>query len=446
MPRSAIRKRTQQGTKDARGFNTRPRYTCCPLCGANIPWHHINEHIDASHPVLETSPPSTTAIGQELRESQDAQAVPHSRLPSATPCTEPCPTLQPPWWRCLASAPALASGKRAGSKAQIPLTDNELRNLTPCEVVRNALPPKSADQLLRLLIQDSPSFKRGTWYIGGKKHDAPRTSSYYALQNSKELEGSVPTSKDVSADVRTQLASSEMQEAASIVNQHVNSLACRVQHDLTPEDRACWESSYVLCNMYMDGQEGVGPHADRLTMLGPRPVIASLSLGATRTFRMRCQAREPHQNSSSHGAQDASQQLHTTCTDVPPQRDPGMSATAALEQELVSADVQLPHNTLVVMWPPMQERWKHEILKTKNVAQHHIACRQRINLTFRRLKQEWADKAPNCRCGQKAVMKASLPSSSSSYEQQRYYYGCDNTQGPGCGYFKWTSVSVGLDT
>lgn len=58
------------------------------------------------------------------------------------------------------------------------------------------------------------------------------------IRHTQELEGSVPSSKDVSADVSTQLASSEMQEAASIVSQHVNSLACRVQHELMPEDRS----------------------------------------------------------------------------------------------------------------------------------------------------------------------------------------------------------------
>ena len=30
-------------------------------------------------------------------------------------------------------------------------------------------------------------------------------------------------------------------------------------------------------------------------------------------------------------------------------------------QSVCSVDVQLPHNTLVIMWPPMQEAWKHEV-------------------------------------------------------------------------------------
>lgn len=84
------------------------------------------------------------------------------------------------WWQP-SEPPLLASGKQAGSKKQIPLTDEQLRRLTPCGVVRNALPPKLANQLLQLLLGDSAMWNRGTWYIFGKKHDAPRTSSYYTL-------------------------------------------------------------------------------------------------------------------------------------------------------------------------------------------------------------------------------------------------------------------------
>ncbi len=43
----------------------------------------------------------------------------------------------------------------------------------------------------------------------------------------------------------------------------------------------------VLCNAYRDGQDAMGWHADDEPELGPEPVIASLSLGATRRFRIR---------------------------------------------------------------------------------------------------------------------------------------------------------------
>lgn len=64
-----------------------------------------------------------------------------------------------------------------------------------------------------------------------------RQASAYHLQ---VLEEASSVSKDVSADVQTEVASAELQEAATIVNQHVNSLSDRVQHELTIEDRSAW--------------------------------------------------------------------------------------------------------------------------------------------------------------------------------------------------------------
>ena len=80
-----------------------------------------------------------------------------------------------------------------------------------------------------------------------------------------------------------------------------------------------------------------------------------------------------------------------------------------------------------------------QIPKCKHVRSHPIAGKARVNLTFRQLKPAWAEKAPCCRCGQRAVMKASLPSSAAT--EQQYYYTCDNTKGPGCGFFLRAQVT-----
>ncbi|DBA76676.1 TPA: hypothetical protein ACH3X2_008712 [Trebouxia sp. C0005] len=319
--------------------------------------------------------------------------------------------------------------------------------------------------------------------------------------------------------VDKQMAAPELKEAASIVSDHVNRLARRVQSSLASSDRDGWRCSYALCNMYQDGQEGVGPHADRLTTLGPRPIIASLSLGATRIFRIKCMtpqadattkpvtpssgwqqsvqlpvseplhaahgrvvhsgngpscnARPSAESSCQHmlqagratqqqefaGMQDAADRMKASqhCMREGVQSIAPKGQQAALHggdeavpqqeqqscpkpgiQSVCSVDVQLPHNTLVIMWPPMQEAWKHEVPKCRHVETHPISGKARINLTFRRLKPEWAAKSPCCRCNQQAVMKASLPSSATS--QQRYYFACDNTKGPGCGFFSWAQI------
>ncbi|WP_223669500.1 alpha-ketoglutarate-dependent dioxygenase AlkB family protein [Kangiella shandongensis] len=43
----------------------------------------------------------------------------------------------------------------------------------------------------------------------------------------------------------------------------------------------------VLCNLYRHGEDSMGWHADDEAELGPKPVIASVSLGATRAFHLK---------------------------------------------------------------------------------------------------------------------------------------------------------------
>ncbi|MFT4543244.1 MAG: alkylated DNA repair dioxygenase AlkB [Planctomycetota bacterium] len=95
----------------------------------------------------------------------------------------------------------------------------------------------------------------------------------------------------------------------------------------------------VLANLYRDGNDSVGWHADDEPELGPRPIVASLSLGATRRFRMR----------------------HKVRSDLDP-----------LSFDLEAGD-------LLLMQGATQDHWEHQLTKTKR----EVA--ERINLTFRRI-------------------------------------------------------------
>ena len=101
----------------------------------------------------------------------------------------------------------------------------------------------------------------------------------------------------------------------------------------------------VLVNLYRDGNDGVGWHADDEPELGPEPVIASLSIGATRRFRFR-------------------------------HRETGESVACDLES-----------GSLVLMSGLSQKCWVHEVPRQKKVTA------PRINLTFRRVRtaghQSW---------------------------------------------------------
>lgn len=101
----------------------------------------------------------------------------------------------------------------------------------------------------------------------------------------------------------------------------------------------------VLANLYRDGRDSVAWHADDEPELGNDPVIASLSLGAVRRFKLRHRA----------------------------------------ERSLV-IDLDLPHGSLLVMGSGVQLHWRHALPKTSR------PVGPRLNLTFRRL-------APGQRCG-----------------------------------------------
>ncbi len=47
--------------------------------------------------------------------------------------------------------------------------------------------------------------------------------------------------------------------------------------------------NHVLINRYRDGEDSMGYHADSEPELGPEPLVATLSLGATRRFQLRLQ-------------------------------------------------------------------------------------------------------------------------------------------------------------
>lgn len=95
----------------------------------------------------------------------------------------------------------------------------------------------------------------------------------------------------------------------------------------------------VLLNLYRDGRDSMGWHADDEAALGDEPVIASVNLGATRRFRFK---PKPHHTAPTMG-------------------------------------VDLHHASILVMRGKTQQNWLHAIPKTAK------KCGPRVNLTFRKI-------------------------------------------------------------
>lgn len=48
-----------------------------------------------------------------------------------------------------------------------------------------------------------------------------------------------------------------------------------------------WEPNYVVANFYADEGDFLGAHSDPVQSIGPWAIIASLTFGASRQFRMK---------------------------------------------------------------------------------------------------------------------------------------------------------------
>jgi alkylated DNA repair dioxygenase AlkB len=94
----------------------------------------------------------------------------------------------------------------------------------------------------------------------------------------------------------------------------------------------------VLCNYYKNNKDYMGWHSDDEPELDHNPTIASLTLGATRSFQFKHKIRR------------------------------------------TLIDTKLTHGSLLIMRGKTQHTWQHRLPATKDL------CGPRINLTFRIIK------------------------------------------------------------
>jgi alkylated DNA repair dioxygenase AlkB len=146
----------------------------------------------------------------------------------------------------------------------------EYENMEPIRVVAtdgfadyypNFLEPRASTTLLQqLLLLDS--FQQNEIVLFGKKMKVPRLEAYYALNGE-------------------QYGYSGQQLKTEKFPTFLDELRLEVQK------RTGNKYNALLINYYRDGQDSNGWHADNEKTLGPNPSIASISLGAERTFELK---------------------------------------------------------------------------------------------------------------------------------------------------------------
>ncbi|KAM3414269.1 hypothetical protein BST61_g10924 [Cercospora zeina] len=300
-------------------------------------------------------------------------------------------------------------------------TPTDIETHTPCSIIHNFLPASQANALLQELLDESPTFKRGSFQIFGRTLQNHSTFKFYL--DSPEAVRNEQTKAFYSDSIyeSTALAETtpEMLKVAHIVKETVNKEVERRTRDYQPGGQKLkfqspeeWEPNASFVNCYDGAKESVGFHSDQLTYLGPRAVIGSLSLGVAREFRVR--------------------------KIVPPSED-GLTAQADEQGQIA---IHLPHNSLLVMHAEMQEEWKHSIAPAKSIDPHPVALNKRLNITYRCYKDYLHPRhTPKCKCNVAMVLRCVQKRAAT---RGRYMWQCfANYQANStkdCGMFVWADL------
>ena len=174
------------------------------------------------------------------------------------------------------------------------------------------LTPKEADNLYDNLYASTP-WQADKITVFGKTYDQPRLTALYGV------------------DLSPYSYSNITMQPHPMTNPLL---------DLIEKIKSFDENEFnaVLLNLYRNGKDSNGWHADNETALGQNPIIASISLGEERYFHLKHRTRK--------------------------------------EQRL---KIKLQHGSLLLMGGAMQHHWLHQIPKTARPVS------PRINLTFRKL-------------------------------------------------------------
>ena len=174
----------------------------------------------------------------------------------------------------------------------------------------NYLSVEKATNLFHTLLTETP-WQHDDIKVFGKTYPQPRLTALYAT-NTKPYSYS-----------NIIMYPHELTSSLSAIKQQIDA-TCNITF------------STMLLNLYRDGKDSNGWHADNEPELGKNPIIASLSLGSERKFKLK----------------------HRTIKDA-------------------KQDIVLTHGSLLIMKGETQHFWLHQIPKTaKKVS-------ERINITFR---------------------------------------------------------------
>lgn len=313
----------------------------------------------------------------------------------------------------------------------------DIATYTPCTIIHNFLPAKEANTLLLELLDESKHFSPYNFQIFNRTVQSPHTYAVYVStpeehrqQTSEYTYGSTHRSNVRQATPQLRSVSCQVQK---IVNDEINKRIRDVYPDgkkLQYQSPKEWRPNAAFVNCYDGPTESVGYHSDKLTYLGPHPVIGSLSLGVEREFRVR--------RIVPRGDDETAEDPDTNMTSLVPNSARDQTASAARVDAQGQISIHLPHNSLLIMHAEMQEEWKHSIAPAQTISPHPISGNKRINITYRWYRDTLHPRyTPRCKCGEHTILRCAQRKHET---RGRYMWMCHAGYKPGkegCTFFQW---------
>ena len=192
-----------------------------------------------------------------------------------------------------------------------------------------------------------------------------------------------------------------LKEVARFVEEFINQNMIKPSHLLEHLSKERWHGNACIVNYFENSSNNLDWHSDRMTYIGPHNFIVSISLGATREFRLRRKI------------------VDESC---------GNPIYSLL----------VPHNSVVIMRPGCQELFKHSVNAMRAPIQlSPISGSSRFNITFRFYRRLFADSLPTCYCNLPMTLRTSFKKNET---KGKYFWSCENKyQNKDCGCFYWAN-------
>lgn len=264
---------------------------------------------------------------------------------------------------------------------------------------KSFLPTDLADRTLGYLVTQTDKVSPNEFYLFDNLCKANHSLGFFHTPNLNSVYENLIYNGKKSV---SNLYKEEFEEVSLFVKNFMNNKIIPKVKRLPFQSTESWNSDVCLVNYYEKLSNNLEWHSDRMSHIGPHNFIVSISLGATREFRLR--------------------KNYTDSTDLPP-----------------IYSIIVPHNSMVIMQPGCQEEYKHSVNPMPTALQvNSISGAGRFNLTFRFYPLQFLQSLPRCHC----KLTMSLRRSFKNIETRgKYFWTCENKyQNKDCGCFYWARL------